>query len=57
MEGDVDGEDDEEEEGRANKRGQRTERYCKDFTYAFQVLCVAFIVNIGYILLWLGKKN
>lgn len=56
MEGNVDGEDD-EEEGRANKRGQRTERYCKDFTYAFQVLCVAFIVNIGYILLWLGKKN
>ncbi|RXH67478.1 hypothetical protein DVH24_027625 [Malus domestica] len=33
----VNGDDEEEEEGKANKRGQRARRGCKGFTYAFQL--------------------
>lgn len=51
MEGDVDGDDEGQEEGWANKRGQIAKWGCKAFTYAFHVLYAAFIVNIGYILL------
>lgn len=38
VEGDVDGEDEQEEDGRANKRAQRAGWGSKGFTYTFQVL-------------------